>query len=344
MTSSVTATTKPLSSSQVTQFKVSSVPQVLAANLPFSQSLGADLQLLVKVIAQIQQTLQTVAPQITAIDQLKNTTVQLSATNGTITLDPTNTDISITNTANHAQIKMDTTPALTLYDQGGNGIVKVEIITEGAFAITSTTDGNPDVITVPGHNYINGDTVLIAGATGDTAINGQKVVENISGNAFSLINIDGTPVNGNGVYSGGGTCTRYYAGLLAQTVALGQSFSNYSLRLFADGRLVINNASFSGGSFANSSLADVNLTSQSGSAGNVLTLAITNGLLTISGTGSAAGTGNITIDGQMTSGGVTTTSPLLLEAKPLGAITNGAIEYDGTHIYATAGGTRHTIV
>ncbi len=238
---------------------------------------------------------------------------------------------------------MNTTPALILYDQRGNPIVRLEVTPESLLSCTSTSNTAPDVLTVPGHSYVNGDTVIAAGFVGDTAPNGQWVVENVSGDTFTLAAFySGTPVNGNGVYTGGGTTTRYYAGLLAQTIALGDSFTNFSLRLFADGHMEIQNASFSGGSFADSTLANVNLTSTGGSGANILTLAINDGELTTSGTGTQAGQGNITIDGQMQSASVKTGPITLAVTAPPTA--DGLFSYDGTHLYFTIGSTRHTLV
>lgn len=77
--------------------------------------------------------------------------------------------------------------------------------TEGAtFAVTATSNAAPDVLTVPGHAFVNGDLTTGAGATGDTAINGVFLVANVSGATLQLTDLGGNPIVGNGAYTGGG--------------------------------------------------------------------------------------------------------------------------------------------
>lgn len=76
-----------------------------------------------------------------------------------------------------------------------------------SFAITATTNASPDVLTLPGHTFVNGDKVTGAGATGDTAINGVFLVANVAGANLQLTDLSGNQINGNGVYTGGGTLT-----------------------------------------------------------------------------------------------------------------------------------------
>jgi fibronectin-binding autotransporter adhesin len=66
--------------------------------------------------------------------------------------------------------------------------------------------------------------------------------------------------------------------------------------------LKINNAAIDQSVITNSSVTVTTLTSTAGTAGNLLTLTIANGVMTISGTGTQAGNGNVTIDGIMESG------------------------------------------
>jgi hypothetical protein len=77
------------------------------------------------------------------------------------------------------------------------------------FAISATTNANPDVITATGNTLNTGDTLSIAGATGDTAINGSFTALVVSaGSTFKIINnATGNPVAGNGAYTGGGVLT-----------------------------------------------------------------------------------------------------------------------------------------
>lgn len=276
---------------------------VRAANAPgWGLGLAKDVETIAKQFNKLHGVLSTTAPTIKQIISLQNTSISLTTTQGSILLDPTGPQIVLTSgttgSLNQSKIVLDATvPSLTLFDQSGAAATTLTDIQENPLPITATTGGAPDVITVPGHTYVNGDTTHITGSTGDTAINGYRIVENVSGNNFSVTDQNGTPINGNGTYSGGGQSARYFAGLLANTIALGESFTNFRLRLFADGRLVINNASLTG-----SSVSGGGITSIGGTAPNVLTLTINNGLLTISGTGTETGQGAITIDGKMSAG------------------------------------------
>lgn len=280
--------------------KGSPVPQSLSSpnalrqiKTPLYNSVAKDLESLSGTINSLHGVLSTVAPTISQIISLQNTAIRLSTSNGSIFLDPSVPAITLTASGNGSKIVLDATvPSLTLFDQAGTAAATLTDVQENPLAISATTGGSPDTITVPGNTYINGDTVHIENATGDTAINGYRIIESLSGATFQLTDLSGNPINGNGSYAGGGTATRYYSGLLAQTVALGESFANFRLRLFADGRLVLNNASLTG-----SNISGGGITSVGGTTPNQLTLSINNGLLTISGTGSATGTGNIVIDG-----------------------------------------------
>jgi hypothetical protein len=76
-----------------------------------------------------------------------------------------------------------------------------------SFNVTATNNGTPDVLTLPGHTFADGDPVTGSGANGDTAINGTFLVTGVAGNNLSLTLLDGTPVNGNGVWTSGGRLT-----------------------------------------------------------------------------------------------------------------------------------------
>lgn len=73
-----------------------------------------------------------------------------------------------------------------------------------AFAVSATTNANPDVVTAPGHTFVDGQIVIGSGATGDTAINGTFLVTNVAANTLQLTTLDGTVIAGNGAYTGGG--------------------------------------------------------------------------------------------------------------------------------------------
>lgn len=155
--------------------------------------------------------------------KINNATITLTSANGKIVLDPN-------------------VPSLTLFDSGNNPAVTIEVLTESPLPILTATNAAPSVLEVTAHGYVTGDTVVVAGSTGNTTINGRNIVVRVDANHFSMTTFAGAPVNGNGAYTGSGTSTRYYAGMLADTMAIGDSFTNYKLRAFADGTLVINGA------------------------------------------------------------------------------------------------------
>ncbi len=80
-------------------------------------------------------------------------------------------------------------------------------VTSIDYAITLATNASPCVLTAPGNNLQDGQVVTIAGAVGNTAINGQRIVTNVSGATFHLTDMAGNVINGNGVYTGSGVVT-----------------------------------------------------------------------------------------------------------------------------------------
>jgi hypothetical protein len=241
--------------------------------------------------------------------RIKNATIQLTATAGQILLSPSAAQITLTSNTTLAEIVLDgTVPSLTFYDQTGQADVTLEILNElpplSVTGVTIASMAPGAVLTVPGNTYVNGDTVIIAGATSNPVLNGYRIVENVNSGAgtFTLTNLQGNPIYTSTGESGTVKSTRYYAGLLAQSLALGGSWGGYRLRFFADGTLKINNAAISASTITNSTVGVTNLTSVGGTAPNTVTLTITNGIMTIVGSGSAAGTGTITIDGLSTMG------------------------------------------
>jgi hypothetical protein len=158
--------------------------------------------------------------------------------------DSTIEGLTITNPSGAEIIRLDPSGFISIHDQSG---MQVSWLGEQAdifpLAITSATNASPSVITVTAHGYVNGDTVLINGATGNTAINGFRIVKNATANTFTMTDLPGVAINGNGAYAGSATAQRYYAGLLTQTIAIGRSFSDYKLRAFADGSFKIHDSS-----------------------------------------------------------------------------------------------------
>lgn len=246
--------------------------------------------------------------------RINNAEIELTSASGQIVLDPTMTQIRLTNFNNLSEIVLDATvPSLTFYDQTGTPDVTLEILQELPLPVSSATNASPVVLHVPGSggtigppavaSYVNGDTVLIQGASGNTIINGYRIVENFNALAetFTLTDLAGNVINGNGAFAGTTTCTRYYAGLLAQSLALGANWSGYRLRFFADGTLKLNRAAIDSSTITNTTISG-SFTSVGGVAPNQVTLLINNGIITASGAGTAAGTATITIDGLLTCG------------------------------------------
>lgn len=99
----------------------------------------------------------------------------------------------------------------------GNAYVRFytggEQVLENGLAITNITRANPAVMTVPGNNYNNGDTVLIAQVVGMTQLNGRSfLVAGKSGNTFQLENLNGDPIDSTAytAYASGGVVARVY--------------------------------------------------------------------------------------------------------------------------------------
>ncbi len=70
------------------------------------------------------------------------------------------------------------------------------------------TLSSANIISAPGNNLVTGDKITIAGALGDTAINGTWTVIVVTpGNTFTLVDANGNPVPANGAYTGSGVLT-----------------------------------------------------------------------------------------------------------------------------------------
>ena len=129
-----------------------------------------------------------------------------------------------------------------LLDPGGNPVGWIGCAVDAAQSVTSATNATPVVIGKTAHGYENGDTVHILGATGNTAINGYRLVKNKTANTFEITDLDGVDVAGDGTFAGAATMQRYFGGGLFETLAIGSTFTDYKLRAFADGSLKINDA------------------------------------------------------------------------------------------------------
>lgn len=87
------------------------------------------------------------------------------------------------------------------------------------------------------HTYETGDKANVVAVGGVPNAAGQWILTVFDATHFDLQNSVFA-----GAYTSGGTCLRYFAGMLAQTFAIGPSFQNYKLRAFADGSLRIRGA------------------------------------------------------------------------------------------------------
>lgn len=132
--------------------------------------------------------------------------------------------------------------SLQLQDGGGNEVGWLGVQSDAPQIITNATNATPIVITKNSHGFEDGDTVFIANVGGNTAANGYRIVSASTANTFALLDLDGISVAGNGAYTTGGTVTRYFGGGRFQTLAVGDSFTDYKIRAYADGQLKIKDA------------------------------------------------------------------------------------------------------
>ena len=104
---------------------------------------------------------------------------------------------------------------------GGVELLKRQLVGRGA-AISAATNATPTVITSNGHGLSNGNCITIAGATGNTNINGTFIVGSVTTNTFQIYptssGTGGTAINGNGVF--GGTCYWTLAGMESAALKL----------------------------------------------------------------------------------------------------------------------------
>lgn len=76
-----------------------------------------------------------------------------------------------------------------------------------AVTITTCTNATPPVCTATAHGLNTGDVVGISGVTGLTAANGLRLVTRLSADTFSLQDMTGADVVGNGAFGGTATVT-----------------------------------------------------------------------------------------------------------------------------------------
>ena len=86
-------------------------------------------------------------------------------------------------------------------------------VLEGDKTISAITKANPAVVTATGHNYSNGDEVVISGVVGMTEVNGKRfLVAGKTTNTFQLTNKDGTNINSSSftTYTSGGVSNKVF--------------------------------------------------------------------------------------------------------------------------------------
>jgi hypothetical protein len=72
-------------------------------------------------------------------------------------------------------------------------------------AITGVTNESPAVLTATSHGRPNGARVAVVGVGGTTAVNRlEALIAGSTANTFTLTDLDGNPINGNGAYTSGG--------------------------------------------------------------------------------------------------------------------------------------------
>ena len=92
-------------------------------------------------------------------------------------------------------------------------------------------------LTLTAHGYTTADQVNVAAVGGVSNATGQWLVT-----VYDANHVDLQGSTWAGAFTSGGTCLRYFTGMLAQTISIGLSFLNWKLRAFADGSLQIQNA------------------------------------------------------------------------------------------------------
>jgi len=83
---------------------------------------------------------------------------------------------------------------------------------EPTVSVSSVTNTNPAVVTIPYGYLVTGEQVVISGVSGSTGVNGTFYVGNVNGQAFTPY-LDAaltTPLNTPGVYTGGGSVELQY--------------------------------------------------------------------------------------------------------------------------------------
>jgi hypothetical protein len=86
-------------------------------------------------------------------------------------------------------------------------------ILENSFVVSGASQANPCVIQVAGNDFAIGDWIYVAGIVGMTELNNRFFyVANVVGNAVTLSDVNGNPINSSAytAYSSGGTAAKVY--------------------------------------------------------------------------------------------------------------------------------------
>ena len=88
-------------------------------------------------------------------------------------------------------------------------------VTEAALTVTAASNANPCRLTVPGHNWTNGDWIALSGLGGMIQLNGNSYIvatSNPSLGTLTLQDLDGNALDSTayGAYTSGGTAARIY--------------------------------------------------------------------------------------------------------------------------------------
>jgi hypothetical protein len=118
--------------------------------------------------------------------------------------------------------------------------------TEVKYGITAATNASPSVLTAPGNTLVDGTVITITGATGNTAINGDRIVSDVGiagPDTFQIKDtVTGLYVDGNGVYVADSAVVEQP--IVVETTAVGQRVVlTVTLPARTDGGLGANGAS-----------------------------------------------------------------------------------------------------
>lgn len=102
---------------------------------------------------------------------------------------------------------------MTYTDLGGNGITfYLDLNLSGGESnktITAASNATPIAVTSTAHGYVTGNEVVISGVVGNTAANGTRLVVVTDADHYTLTDLNGVSITGNGAYTSGGVSSRW---------------------------------------------------------------------------------------------------------------------------------------